>query len=405
MHLTLNDIRDAAAMLPGHAVRTPLVRATQFEDEIGATLWLKLENMQDISAFKQRGAYIKLAGLSAEERKAGVIAMSAGNHAQGVAYHAKRLGIPATIVMPEGTPFSKVERTRMLGAKVVLRGKTIDESGAHASKLREEQGQVFVHPYDDPAIIQGQGTVALEMLEDQPELDMLVVPIGGGGLISGMAIAAKALNPKIEIVGVESELYPSMYQTLNGLPPKCGGDTIADGIAVKNAGKLTAEIVRDLVSDIVLVDEASLERAVQLLLERSKLVSEGAGAAGLAAILASPERFAGRRLGVPICGGNIDSRLLASVLMRGLVRDGRIVSLRIEITDQPGVLARIAGLIGDQGGNIVEISHQRMLYDVPVKHAELGVMVETRNADHVDAILNDLRDAGFAPAVRGMTSV
>src|SRR6516164_3124043 len=334
MSVTLDDIRQAASVIAGHVVRTPAVTAPRLAEATGAErVVLKLENQQYTGSFKDRGAYNKLASLDAAAKAAGVIAMSAGNHAQGVAYHAQRLGIPATIVMPEGTPFIKIDRTEAFGAKVVLKGDSLSAAREAADALARDEGLVFVHPYDDPAIIAGQGTIALELLQDRPDLDMLVVPIGGGGLISGVAVAAKAVNPRIEIIGVQSTLYPSMYRLRHGEDPglPAAAATLAEGIAVKEPGRLTRQIVRALVSEIRLVDEVGLEGAVETLLERQKLVVEGAGAAGLAAVLAAPERFRGRRVGIVITGGNMDSRLLASILMRGLVREGRLVRLRCEL--------------------------------------------------------------------------
>jgi threonine dehydratase len=396
--VTLADIRAAARNIAGEVLRTPAVAAPALSALTGADIVLKLETLHPTGSFKERGALNKLKSLSPEERAAGVIAMSAGNHAQGVAYHAKRLGIPATIVMPEGTPFTKVERTEAHGATVVLRGEGLAEARRAADTIAAERGLVFVHPYDDAAIIAGQGTVALELLADFPELDTIVVPIGGGGLISGIAIAAKALSPTVEIVGVEAALYPSMLRALHGTPPGAapvGGQTIAEGIAVKEPGKLTRAVVAALVADILLVEESVLERAIDMLLDIEKLVVEGAGAASLAALLAFPERFRGKQVALVLCGGNIDARVLSSILMRGLVRGGRLVRLRAEISDSPGVLALITRIIGERGGNIVEIYHQRLFYDVPVKRAEVDVVVETRNAKHVGEIVAALNDGGF----------
>ncbi|MCK6451723.1 MAG: threonine ammonia-lyase [Alphaproteobacteria bacterium] len=404
MSVALADIQRAAALIAGAVVRTPAVPASRLSHLAGAALTLKLENLQDIGSFKQRGALVKLKSLPPDQAKRGVIAMSAGNHAQGVAYHAQRLGMPATIVMPEGTPFGKIERTSAFGARVILHGDGLDQAGAFAAELAAKEKLAFVHPYDDPLIVAGQGTVALELLADVPELDCIVVPIGGGGIISGIAIAAKALKPGIEIVGVQAALYPAMVQALRGEKPSSGGETIAEGIAVKSPGKLTLEIVRRLVDDILLVDEPALEQAVMLFVEEAKQVVEGAGAAGLAAVLAHRRRFAGRKVALVVCGGNIDSRLLGSVLMRGLVREGRVASLRIDITDRPGTLAQVAGLIGATGGNIIEIHHQRLFRDVPAKRAELDAVVETRNAQHVREIVDRLRAAGFKARVLGTTA-
>jgi threonine dehydratase len=401
----LAAIRDAAAVIRGAVVRTPTVESPTLSRLFGCRLSLKLETQQHTSSFKERGALVKLSGLNDVDRRRGVIAMSAGNHAQGVAYHAARLGIPATIVMPATTPFSKVERTRSHGARVVLEGRTLADCRAETERLVEVEGLVLVHPYDDPDIIRGQGTIGLEILEDVPDLDALVVPIGGGGLISGIAIAAKALNPAIRIFGVQVDSYPSMAQALRGEPPTSGGSTLAEGIAVKHPGRLTTAVVAELVEDIVLIPERAIERAVQILIEEQRLVAEGAGAAGIAAMLHQPERFAGLRIGTVICGGNIDSRLLASVMMRGLVRDGRLVRLRIEISDEPGMLATIARVIGETGGNIVEVYHQRLFQDVPVKQADLDAVVETRNADHVREIVARFAELGMTARLMGTSGV
>ena len=395
MTVGIEDIKAAAATIEGEIVRTPLIAAPRLSQTLGCEISLKLENLQFTGSFKDRGAFNKLKSLSAAEAERGVIAMSAGNHAQGVAHHAQRLGIPATIVMPEFAPITKVERTRSFGARVVLEGDTIDAAAEAARRIQEEEALAFIHPYDDPKIIAGQGTIGLEMLADRPDLETIVVPIGGGGIISGIALAAKALNPEIHILGVEAELYPSMYRALNALAPSAGGTTLADGIAVKTPGGLTKAIVAELVDEILLVDEPAIEAAVQLLVEEQKLVAEGAGAAGIAAVMKHPERFAGRRVATVICGGNIDVRLLASVLTRGLVRDGRLVKLRVEIIDRPGMLGRISECIGQTGGNIIEVHHQRMFSDVPAKQADLDIMVETRNPEHVDQIVGLLKAQGF----------
>lgn len=401
----LNAIRAAAAIIEGALVRTPTVRSPSLSRLFGCELSLKLETQHHTSSFKERGALVKLTGLSPEERRRGVIAMSAGNHAQGVAYHAARLGIPATIVMPETTPFSKVERTRSHGARVVLVGRTLADCRPETERLIAGDGLVLVHPYDDPDIIRGQGTVGLEILEAVPDIDTLLVPIGGGGLISGIAIAACALKPGIRILGVQVDSFPSMYEAIHGLPVTSGGSTLAEGIAVKHPGKLTQPVVSELVEDIVLVPERAIERAVQLLIEEQRLVAEGAGAAGIAALVHEPERFAGRRVATVICGGNIDSRILASVMMRGLVRDGRLVRLRIEISDEPGVLATVAQVIGATGGNIVEIYHQRLFQDVPVKQADLDAVIETRNAEHVREIMSRFAELGMKARLLGTSAV
>jgi len=405
MTVGIEDIRAAAAAIEGEVVCTPLIAAPRLSQSLGCEISLKLENLQFTGSFKDRGALNKLKSLSAAEAERGVIAMSAGNHAQGVAHHAERLGIPATIVMPEFAPFTKVERTRSFGARVVLEGDTIDAAAEAARRIQDEEGLAFIHPYDDPMIVAGQGTIGLEILAERPDLELIVVPIGGGGIISGIALAAKALNPEIRILGVEAELYPSMYQALNALAPSAGGTTLADGIAVKTPGGLTKAIVADLVDEILLVDEPGIEAAVQLLVEEQKLVAEGAGAAGIAAVMKYPERFAGRRVATVICGGNIDVRLLASVLTRGLIRDGRLVKLRVEIIDRPGVLAKIAECIGQTGGNIIEVHHQRMFSDVPAKQADLDIMVETRNPAHVDQIVGLLKAQGFPTRIVSSRSI
>jgi threonine dehydratase len=396
MSVTIDDVRRAAAVIAGHVVRTPAITAPRLAEATGAReVILKLENLQYTGSFKDRGAYNKLASLDAAARKAGVIAMSAGNHAQGVAYHAGRLGIPATIVMPDGTPFNKVESTRGLGAKVLLQGDSIDSAAVFARELAAKEGLTFVHPYDDPLIIAGQGTIGLELLADFPDLDAIVVPIGGGGVMSGVAISAKALDPRIEMIGVEAALYPSMHHAVRNLAPANGGLTIAEGIAVKSPGALTREIISRLVSDLLLVEEDALERAVQMMAERQKIIAEGAGAAGLAALIAHGQRFAGKRVAIVVCGGNIDARILAQLLMRGLVRDGRVVTLRIEISDSPGVLGRLAGAVGRAGGNIIEIYHQRMFDDLPVKRAYVDSVIETRNPEHYKDIIAALESDGL----------
>ncbi|MCH8925328.1 MAG: threonine ammonia-lyase [Proteobacteria bacterium] len=399
MTVSASDIKAAAKEIEGEVMRTPLVAAPRLSEILGCELYLKLENQQYTGSFKDRGALNKLKSLTAEQAGYGVIAMSAGNHAQGVAHHARRLGIPATIVMPEFAPFTKVERTRELGARVVLLGDTLDASAVAAREIAEQENLTFVHPYDDPKIVAGQGTIGFEMLEDQPELDTIVVPIGGGGIISGIAIAAKSVKPEIEMIGVEAELFPSMYQAVNELAPSAGGQTLADGIAVKNPGALTRPIIEELVADILLVDEGLIETAVHVLVEQQKIVAEGAGAAGVAALMKEKERFAGRKVGAVICGGNIDVRLLSWVLTRGLVRDGRMVRLRIGIVDRPGVLANVARLIGETGGNIIEVYHQRLFYDVPAKQADVDAVIETRNAEHVHEIIAALEAGGFPTRV------
>jgi threonine dehydratase len=395
MPVTFGDIKQAQALLDGNAVRTPFLASAKLSELTGADVYVKFENLQVTSSFKDRGAYVKLASLSDTQRQRGVIAMSAGNHAQAVAYHARRLAIPATIVMPETTPFTKVERTRSHGAEVVLSGETLADSQVTAEAIVAERGLVLVHPYDDDRIIAGQGTIGLEMLQDEPGLDAIVVPVGGGGVISGIAIAAKHLKPDIEVLGVEVKLYPSMYSALRGMPAKCGGSTLAEGIAVKNVTERTVSICRQFVDDVRLVGETDIERAVMAYLAHQKTVAEGAGAAGLALLLADPGHFRGRKTGLVLCGGNIDPRILASIIYRELEREQRIVVLRIQIDDRPGVLGRIATLLGKHGANILEVSHQRMFLDIPAKGAELEIMLETRDGRHAGEIVELIEAQGF----------
>ena len=392
--VNLDDVRAAAGRIEGAVERTPMLHSRTLSKLTGAEVWLKFENLQFTASFKERGALNKLLSLGQAERDRGVIAMSAGNHAQGVAFHAARLGIRAVIVMPRGTPNSKVSATRVHGAEVVLEGDTLADAAAHARDRQAREGLTFIHPYDDSAVIAGQGTVALEMLEQAPGLDALLVPVGGGGLISGMACAARALNPGIEIWGVESTAYCAMHQRLNGLPVKVGGDTIAEGLAVRDVGELTLAMTRALADGVLLVDEQAIERAIVALVEIEKTVAEGAGAAGLAALLAHGARFAGRRVGIPLCGGNIDSRLLAAVLMRGLIRDGRLARLRVTLPDVAGSLAKVAALIGEAGGNIVEVQHQRLFGAASVKSPEVEFTVETRDREHMRALVAQLARAG-----------
>lgn len=395
MTVTLDHIRSAAKLLEGAIIKTPTSHSRTLSEITGAQVILKFENLQYTGSFKDRGALVKLASLDDDEKRAGVIAMSAGNHAQAVAYHSQRLGIAATIVMPQGTPQVKAENTQRFGARVVFEGDTIEEAAVRARAIAEEDGLVFVHPYDDEKVIAGQGTVALEMLASFPDIDILLAPVGGGGLIAGNAIAAKALRPEIEIIGVEAALFPSMQQAINKQPPTSGGRTIAEGIAVKTVGKMTMPVVEALVSDVLPVDEEALECAVQLMLSIEKTVVEGAGAATLAALLANRDRFEGRKVGLIVSGGNIDLRLLSSVILRGLVRDGRIVRMRIEISDIPGTLARIASIIGKTDANIIEVYHQRAFSGLPAKNAELDVVLETRGGEHVNEIIEKLTAAGF----------
>jgi threonine dehydratase len=395
--VTLADIEAARATISGHVLRTPMLAAPPLSALTGAQVYVKYENLQVTNSFKERGACVKLAALDADERRRGVIAMSAGNHAQAVAYHTRRLGIPATIVMPMTTPFVKVKATEMLGAEVVLSGETLLEAQGRAEALAQERKLVWVHPYDDGHIIAGQGTVALEMLEDMPDLDVLVVPIGGGGLIAGNAIAAHAIRPGIEIVGVECSLYPSMWNAIHGDKRPCGGATLAEGIAVSRAGKLALPVIRELVRDIILVDEPLIERAVNVFLTLQKTMAEGAGAAGLAAMLAEPERFSGRKVGLILCGGNIDPRILASIMVRELERETRIVSFRLTIPDRPGILGQIASRLGEFGANILAVDHHRLFLDIPAKGAKLDVTMETRDAAHAEEIFRALAADGYEP--------
>ncbi len=397
MSVTITDIEAARRTIAGQVLHTPMLPAPKLSALTGARVHVKYENLQVTNSFKDRGALNKLASLGPEARGRGVIAMSAGNHAQAVAYHAARLEIPATIVMPVTTPFVKVEATQAHGAEVVLDGETVAEAQVRAETLASARGLTFVHPYDDPLVIAGQGTIALEMLEAAPDLDTLVVPIGGGGLIAGSAIAARARNPAIEIVGAEAALYPSFWNALTGEHRPLGGPTLAEGIAVKNVGTLTLPIVRELVSEIILVDEAQLERAVNAYLTLQKTMAEGAGAAGLAAMLVQPERFRDRKVGLILCGGNIDPRILASVMVRELEREHRIVSFRLTIPDRPGVLGQIATRLGRLGANILEVEHRRLFLDVPAKGAKLDVTVETRDRAHGQDIFEALAKEGFQP--------
>ena len=392
--VSLDAIRAAAARIQGAVERTPFLRSRTLSRLTGCELYLKFENLQFTASFKERGALNKLLSLSDVERKRGVIAMSAGNHAQAVAYHASRLGIPAVIVMPKGSPNTKIKNTQVHGARVVLEGDSLHEAGAHARELAKRDNLVFVHPYEDRLIIEGQGTVGLEMLEAVPELDVLVVPVGGGGLIAGIASAARALKPAIRVVGVESKTYPSMHQRLSGQPIKVGGDTIAEGIAVKDVGDIAFGIIQKEVEEVLVVPEETIERAVVALIEIEKTVAEGAGAAALAALLEHPRRFAGKKVGLPISGGNIDSRVLASVLMRGLVRDQRLVRLRVTMPDVSGSLAKVAQIIADAGGNIVEVIHQRIFGTSSVKSPEVEFLIETRDREHTDALARALADKG-----------
>lgn len=395
MAVTADQIRDTAVRLDGQIIRTPMLEAPMLSRNLGCELFLKLECLQHTSSFKARGALNAMLGLNDKQRQLGVIAMSAGNHAQAVAYHAEHMGIPATIVMPAQTPFAKVARTRAFGAKVVLEGRNLNECEGTVNALIQEHGLTLIHPYDNELVMMGQGTAGLEMLIDRPDLDILVVPIGGGGLMGGIATIARDMRPNIKIYGVQTELYPSMKLAVERKEINCGGETLAEGIAVKKPGGVTLPVVDALVDEILLVDERDLEWAVGALIEQQRVVSEGAGAAGIAAIHANPALFAGKKVGVVICGGNIDPRLLASILNRNMAVDGRIARLRIDISDEPGMLAAISTTIGKCGGNIVEIYHQRLFYDVPAKLAKIDAVIETRGPDHVVEIIAALRAAHF----------
>lgn len=396
MTVSLADIRATANRLAGQIVATPTVHSPALSDLHGAEIYLKLETLQRTGSFKDRGALAKLLSLDGAQAKVGVIAVSAGNHAQGVAYHAQRLGIPATIVMPKGTPFNKIRRTRAFGAEVVLHGRDVSVAEPHAEKLAKTGGLTLIHPFADADVIVGQGTIGLEMLDAVPDLDTLVVPIGGGGLIGGIATAAKALKPEIQIVGVQAALYASVSAILDNGPPPAGGHTLAEGIAVKRPGEINMEIIHRLVDDVLLVDEPALEAAVVSMMENAKIMAEGAGATALAALATCPERFAGQRVGLIVSGGNIDARLMASLLMRGLTRAGRMARLRILVPDEPGHLARVAAEISASGANIVEVYHQRMFADVPAKETELDVVVETRDEAHIRELIDRLAAGGFS---------
>ena len=389
---TFADIEAAAARIAGRVLRTPAIRSDSLSRATGAEIVLKLDNLQATGAFKERGAANRLSLLTPAEASRGVVAMSAGNHAQAVARHAHLLGVQATIVMPKFTPTTKVMRTASWGARVVLHGEMLAEAAAHAHHLAETESLVFIHPYDDPGIIAGQGTLALELLQDVPDLDALVVPVGGGGLIAGSVVAARAMKPSMEVVGVEVEAYSAMAQRLAGDPIAVGGSTIAEGIAVRDVGELPFAILREMGVEVLMVPEAAIEQAIALLAEGAKLVAEGAGAAALAAVLHYPDRFAGRRVGLPICGGNIDARILANTLLCNLLRDGRLVRLIMEMPDRPGMLGDISTRIGDEGGNIIEVAHHRLFTSPTVQAAQLEIMIEARDAAHGAFIESKLRE-------------
>ena len=393
--LTIDDVRAAAARIDGAVVKTPMMHSKTLSEITGAEIWLKFENLQFTAAYKERGALNALLHLTEEQQKRGVIAASAGNHSQGLSYHGTRLGVPVTIVMPRTTPTVKVMQTESVGGNVVLEGETYDDAYAHACELKEERGLTFVHPFDDPLVAAGQGTVALEMLEAKPDLDCFVTPIGGGGLISGMATVAHALAPDLEVIGVQAGLYPSMFAKLKGEDRACGGDTLAEGIAVKQPGHFTSQVIAERVDDILLVDEPVLEKAVSLLLQIEKTVVEGAGAAGLAAVLDNPERFKGKKVGLVLCGGNIDTRLLANVLLRDLARQGRLARLRVTLQDRPGALFKVMRLFDEHHVNIIEIYHQRIFTTLPAKGLITDIECEARDAEQVERLVQALRGARY----------
>ena len=393
--LTLADVEAAATRIRGAVVRTPTMHSITLSEISGADIWLKFENLQFTAAYKERGALNALLQLNEEQRKRGVIAASAGNHSQGLSYHGTRLGVPVTIVMPRPTPVVKVMQTQSVGGEVLLEGETFDEAYAFARQLEKERGLTFVHPFDDPAVAAGAGTVALEMFEDAPDLDCIVTPIGGGGLMSGMSTVARALKPGMQVIGVEAALYPSMRNKVAREASPCGGDTLAEGIAVKEPGEFTSQIIADRVDEILLVDEPALEHAVSLLLQIEKTVVEGAGAAGLAAVLANPDRFRGRKIGLVLCGGNIDSRLLANVLLRDLARAGRLARLRITLKDRPGALYAVMGEFDAHNVNIIEIYHQRIFTNLPAKGLITDIECEARDADQLEKLVKSLRDKGY----------
>jgi threonine dehydratase len=395
MTITISDVRAAALVLAGNIASTPCLHSRTLSEVSGAEVWLKFENHQFTASFKERGALNKLVSLSVAQRAAGVIAVSAGNHAQGVAYHAKRLGIPAVIVMPRFTPHVKVEQTRAHGAEVILAGDNFDDARIHAMQVMADRRLTLVHPYDDELVIAGQGTIALEMLDAAPELDVLIVPIGGGGMISGMAVAAKAIKPGIEVIGVQTERFPSMLCAIENRTPVFGVSTLADGIAVKQPGKLTLELVRRFVDGILLVDEGDIEAAILLLLEIEKTVAEGAGATGLAALIKHRSHFAGKRVGLVLCGGNIDPLTLADVIQRGMVRTGRLTRLAVTLRDLPGSLATVTAAIAEANANIEEVHHQRAFSNLPLQETEVNFVLETRNFGHVEQVIAHLKALGF----------
>ncbi len=394
--LTIDDVRAAAARIAGSVVRTDTDHSKTLSEITGAEVWLKFENLQFTAAYKERGALNAMLLMDQEKLRRGVIAASAGNHAQGLSYHGTRLGLPVTIVMPRPTPSVKVMQTQAVGGKVVLYGETFDEAYAHARELEQDLGLTFIHPFDDPDVAAGQGTVALEMLEDVPELDTLVIPIGGGGLASGMSVAARAINPDIQLIGVEAGLFPSMYNRLKGTHLPCAGDTLAEGIAVQEPGAFTSKVLARLLDDLVLVTESQMESALALLVQIEKTVVEGAGAAGLAAVMAYPELFKGRKVGIVLTGGNIDTRLLANVLLRDLARSGRLARLRLTLQDRPGALFKVMRVFDQHSVNIIEIYHQRIFTTLPAKGLITDIECEARDAGQLDALVASLREAGYS---------
>ncbi len=399
--VTLADVQAARDKIAGAVAHTPCLHSRTLSRIFNCEVWLKFENLQFTASFKERGALNKLLSLTAAEKARGVIAMSAGNHAQGVAYHAGRLGIPATIVMPAYTPFVKVRNTEGHGAKVVLYGSTLAEASQHARDLAAKHKFVFVHPFDDPYIIAGQGTLALEMLGAAPHLDTLVIPVGGGGLLAGCAVAARGVRPDIEVIGVESTTFPAMAQRLRDEPVRVGSETIAEGLAVRDIGEIPLTIARALVKDVLLVDESTIEEAIALLIEIEKTVTEGAGATGVAALLQHGHHFVGKKVGIVLCGGNIDSRILASILMRNLVREGRLIRIRVRLPDVAGALAKLTKVVGDAGANVVDVEHQRLFGVFSVKSTEVELTLETRDRTHVEQLLAELDLNGFAANLLG----
>ncbi len=395
MDLKIENIKEARDLLKNRIVITPEIRSNYLSNLVGGSVFLKLENLQHTSSFKARGAFVSLDRLEEKKKKTGVIAMSAGNHAQAVAWWAKQKGINATIIMPEQAPFSKVMKTKEYGGNVILRGRTIDEAQSFVEEKIDKEGLTLIHPYDDRDVILGQGTIGLEFLEKIPDLDCLIVPIGGGGLISGIAVAAKSINPKIKIYGIQTKKFPTMYNFFKSKQLRVTGDTLADGIAVKIPGNITSSIIQKYVDDIILVNEFEIEKAISALFENERIVSEGAGAVGVAAIMKNPDLFNGLGIGTVICGGNIDARVFASILNRKLSRDGRLAKVRIDILDEPGMLARISSLIAENGGNIIEIFHQRMFHDVPVKNAKIDAVIEALSTNHIKTIIDALENDGF----------